>query len=120
MGQSTSLASKSLENAKHALELDKQNGNTYWQDAMKLEVDLLKDFKAFKILEKGVRDFPNKKNYTFVPLNMVFDVRFDLRRHVRIVAEATGRINPTLIFIWEWLRLKVFASFSSLRNYKNY
>ena len=69
-------------NAKHAIELNKQNGNTFWQDAMKLEVDLLKNFQTFKILAKGVRDFPNKKNYTYVPLHMVFDVKFDLRHRV--------------------------------------
>ena len=73
-------------NRKHARELDAMNGNTMWQDAEQEEIDQLMHFKTFKILGKGVRDFPNKEKYTFVPLHMVYDVKFDLRRKVRIVA----------------------------------
>ena len=73
-------------NARHARELDKANGNTLWQDAEAEEMMQLKSFKTFKILGKGIKSFPNKENYTYVPLHMVYDVKFDLRRKVRVVA----------------------------------
>ena len=70
----------------HAMAIDKKNNNTYWQDAMKVEVDQLMEFKTFQVLGKGVKSFPNMKAYTYIPMHMVFDVKFDLHRKVRIVA----------------------------------
>jgi hypothetical protein len=73
-------------NAKHAKKLDEANGNTLWQDAEREEIKQLMEFKIFKILDKGVKSFPNMEKYTYVPLHLVYDVKFDLRRKVRIVA----------------------------------
>jgi hypothetical protein len=33
---------------KHALEVDKQNGNTLWQDATKLELESMAAYDVFK------------------------------------------------------------------------
>ena len=42
-------------NYKEAIELDKQNGNTLWQDAIRREMELIKEFGTFKSLGKGAR-----------------------------------------------------------------
>jgi len=73
-------------NQKHALELDRQNGNTFWGDSMKSEISVLLEFETFRILPKGERDWPGKEKYTYVPLHFIFDVKFDLRRKCRCVA----------------------------------
>ena len=39
-----------LRDCKHAVELDRQNGNTKWQDATKLEMKQLDEYKTFKDL----------------------------------------------------------------------
>ena len=35
-------------NVKHALEIDKANGNTTWMDAMMLEINQLNNYETFK------------------------------------------------------------------------
>ena len=70
----------------HALELDRLNGNTKWRDALQLEIDQLLKFETFLIYEKGEIDL---KNYTYVPLLMVFDVKFDGRHKCRYVANGS-------------------------------
>ncbi len=37
-------------NVKEAKRLDEENGNTYWQDAMKAELDQLMEYKTFQDL----------------------------------------------------------------------
>ena len=34
-------------NVRHALRLDQENGNTFWQDAIKKEVDALRELSCF-------------------------------------------------------------------------
>eukprot|EP00957_Ditylum_brightwellii_P181572 13830723-Ditylum_brightwellii.AAC.1 len=70
-------------NVKHALELDKQNGNTMWQDAMALEVDALQEMECFEFRDPG--DIPTG-GYQRTTLHMVFDCKQDLRRKARLVA----------------------------------
>ena len=66
---------------KDALRLDKQNGNTLWQDAIKTELDQINSYNTFK--DNG-RTIP--KGYKRIPVHFVFDVKFDLRRKARLVA----------------------------------
>ena len=40
-------------NIKEAMELDKINGNTAWQDALEKEIGQLFDYNTFKVLKKG-------------------------------------------------------------------
>ena len=35
---------------KHALELDKQNGNARWYDATNMEIDQINEYQVFKIM----------------------------------------------------------------------
>ena len=69
-------------NYKEAVKLDEQNGNTFWQDAIKKEMSQIIDYKTFK--DNGRIDpahgiqVPN--NYTLIRCHLIFDVKFDLRR----------------------------------------
>eukprot|EP00957_Ditylum_brightwellii_P128100 9770462-Ditylum_brightwellii.AAC.1 len=69
---------------KHALELDKANGNTMWQDTMALEVDALKEMECFDFQDAG-----NKPagNYQHTTLHMVFDCKQDLRKRLDLWLE---------------------------------
>ena len=71
---------------KEALELDKTNGNHFWREAMDAEIQQLLFYETFQILPRGQRDFARKSEYTYIPMHMVFDVKFDLRRKARLVA----------------------------------
>ena len=66
-----------------AIKLDGKNGNTYWQDAMKKEVDALVQLDCFRFEKSGYK--PGKE-YQSTILFMVFDVKQDLRRKARLVA----------------------------------
>eukprot|EP00557_Chaetoceros_sp_GSL56_P014026 CAMPEP_0176478512 /NCGR_PEP_ID=MMETSP0200_2-20121128/1227_1 /TAXON_ID=947934 /ORGANISM="Chaetoceros sp., Strain GSL56" /LENGTH=1865 /DNA_ID=CAMNT_0017874457 /DNA_START=317 /DNA_END=5915 /DNA_ORIENTATION=+ len=69
---------------KEAYELDAANGNTYWQDAIKLEMDALENFDAFEFHPKG---YHPGSDYQSTRLRMIFDVKADtLRRKARLVA----------------------------------
>ena len=70
----------------HTLELDCLNGNTKWRNALQLEIDQLLKFETFLIYDKGEIDL---KNYTYVPLLMVFDVKFDRGHKCRYVANGS-------------------------------
>ena len=58
----------------HTIEPDGVNGNTKWQDSLQLAIDQLLKFNTFLICNKD--DF-NLKDYTYVLLLTVFDVKFD-------------------------------------------
>jgi hypothetical protein len=73
-------------NIREAIRLDKENGNTLWQDAIREEIEQLLRFKTFRILPKGVKTFENMNKYSYVPMHFVFDVKFDVRRKARCVA----------------------------------
>ena len=68
---------------KEAIEFDKENGNTLWQDAIRLELDQLCDFDTFRVVPDG-EILP--EDYKRIPYMFVFDVKFDLRRKARLVA----------------------------------
>ena len=67
---------------KEAYELDAQNGNTLWADAISNEMESVK--VAFKILDDG-ETVP--RDHQFVRCHMIFDVKMeDFRRKARFVA----------------------------------
>ena len=70
-------------NYAEAMELDKQNGNTLWLDAIDKELKQIADYKTFNDLGKGVMA---PTGYKRIRVHMVFDVKFDLRRKARLVA----------------------------------
>ena len=66
---------------KEALALDKENGNSYWEDAIKKEYDEVS--VAFKLLRDGQKPPPT---YQEITCHLIFEVKFDLRRKARYVA----------------------------------
>ena len=69
-------------NVKEAYELDKKNGNTKWQDAMKEEVNSLLTYTTFK--DEGKIKY--LEGYKRINVHFVFAVKFDLRHKARLVA----------------------------------
>ena len=67
---------------KHALELDKREGNHMWEEAMKKELDQINEYGTFRKL----LDDESLKEFKRIPYHFVFDVKFDLRRKARLVA----------------------------------
>ena len=65
------------------MRLDKENGNTLWQDAIKTELEQINKYKTFKVHGKAI---PPPKGYKRINVHFVFDVKFDLRRKARLVA----------------------------------
>ena len=70
-------------NAKHAMELDKANGNTGWRDATQLELKQINDYGVFRVVPDGQ---PMPKGYKRIPYHLVYDVKFDGRLKGRLVA----------------------------------
>jgi hypothetical protein len=66
----------------HALRLDRMNGNNLWQEAIKKEMDQLKEYKTFRLPTDG----DDLSTYQQIPYHMVFDCKFDGRRKGRLVA----------------------------------
>ena len=72
-----------LNAVREAFLLDEKNGNTYWRDAMQLEIDSLVEMHCFTFKD---RNFVPRGVYQKTTLHMVFDVKQDLRRKARLVA----------------------------------
>ena len=70
-------------NVKEAIEFDRENKNTLWQDAMKLEMGTLIDLECFEFKEKG---YDPGEGWQKTTLHIVFDVKQDFRRKARLVA----------------------------------
>ena len=68
---------------KEAIELDKQNGNTKWQDAMALELAQLQEYSTFRDLGKGSKPPPGYKR---IHVHFVFACKHDGRHKARLVA----------------------------------
>ena len=72
-----------------AIELDKANGNTLWRDALKKEMDQIKEYQTFKDMGKGTKIPPGHQR---IYVHIVWDCKFDLRRKARLVA--SGNLTP--------------------------
>ena len=70
-------------NVNHARELDGQNGDNQWKDAIDIELKQINDYQTFKVVPDGEL-IP--KGYKRIPYHIVFDVKFDGRRKARLVA----------------------------------
>ena len=72
-----------------AYEIDKENGNTLWRDAIKPEMENVS--VAFEVLEDGKRPSASHKR---VPFHMIYDIKMDFTRKARLVAEGCRTPNP--------------------------
>jgi hypothetical protein len=70
-------------NVKQSLLMYQENGNTYWHDAIKKEMDARLERGVFK--EVSDKKAILKSAYQFAPLRCIFDVEQDLRRNARLV-----------------------------------
>jgi len=66
----------------HAVRLDRQNGNTMWQDAIALEMKQLDEYDTFK--DTGQKEPPD--GYKKIRCHFVFAVKHDGRHKARLVA----------------------------------
>ena len=73
-----------------AILLDKENGNTFWQDAINKEMTNVKI--EFKFLEKDAHPPPGYKK---IQCHIIFDVKIDLTRKARFVAGGHLTDPPT-------------------------
>ena len=64
-----------------AIELDRINGNTLWQDAIRLEMK--NSLVAFKLKERGEKA---PVGYTQITCHLIFDLKLDMTRKARYVA----------------------------------
>ena len=71
------------QSVKHARELDAQNGNTLWSDAIKKEIDSLLWLGCFDF---HAPDFKPSLEYQFTKLTMIFEVKQDGQCKARLVA----------------------------------
>ena len=76
---------------KHALKLDRLNGNALWRDAINKELEQLSDYKTFILPADPNFDW---SSYKPRPYHIVFDVKFDLRRKARLVAGGNFTDTP--------------------------
>ena len=74
---------------REAYQLDKENGNTYWADAIDLEMK--ENRVAFDILDDDRRVEPGR---IYLECYMIFEVKMDFRRKARFVAN--GAKTPDL------------------------
>ena len=73
-----------------AMRLDKENGNTHWQDAMDLELTQIHEYKVFK--DTGKAKFHNGKvvtpdGFQKIRVHFVYAVKHDSRFKARLVAD---------------------------------
>ena len=77
-------------NYKRAMEFDKQNKCTLWNNATKLEMDHMNGYTVFKDMGKGYK--MDDSIWTKIRVHLVYDVKHDLRHRARLVAG--GHLTP--------------------------
>ena len=75
-----------------AIAIDKENGNTRWQDAMALEMSQLQEYQTFTSLGKNAKP---PDGYKRIRVHFVFAVKHDGRHKARLVAD--GHLTDTPI-----------------------
>ena len=75
---------------KNAIELDKKNGNSLCQDAIKTELKQLTDYQTCIVLDSGEDILTASQK---IPYHMVFDVEYDLSHKTRLFAGDNWTVN---------------------------
>ena len=91
-------------NYEQALQYDKENGNTKWADATKLELTQIDDYDTFD--DKGLTYRPGQE-YKKIRVHLIFAVKHDGRHKARLVAG--GHLTETPVD-------SVYSSVVSLRG----
>jgi hypothetical protein len=72
------------QNHAQAMVIDEQNGNHFWREAEETELKQIDEYSTFTDL--GLRGIP-PQGYKKIRVHMVYDVKHDLRRKARLVAD---------------------------------
>ena len=84
-------------NYMEAMQFDKENKNSKWYDAIKLEIESMHACKVFKKWDKAIFDKHKKvmnqpKGYHKIKVHLVFAVKFHGRYKARLVVD--GHLTP--------------------------
>ena len=78
-------------NYEEAVKWDKSNGNTKWQDAVKLELQQIDEYNTFedkgKAIYKGNDILNVPTGYKKIRVHIIYDVKHDRRHKARLVAD---------------------------------
>ena len=79
-------------NYMEAMQFDSENNNSKWYDALKLEMDSMREYKVFKKWDKAILDRHKKvmnspKGYHRIKVHLVFAVKFDGSHKARLVED---------------------------------
>ena len=77
-------------NIKHAMELDQQNGDIQWQEAIELELKQINEYRTFCSL----LPMDSLEDYQQIPYHFVFDVKFDGHCKARLVTNGSKMEQP--------------------------
>ena len=83
---------------KHALELDKRNGNSRWYNATKMEFNQINEYQVF--IDHGIAKYDPKskrvmnvpQGYQKIQVHLVFECKHDGHHKARLVAG--GHLAP--------------------------
>jgi hypothetical protein len=81
-------------NHQQAMQLDRENGNTDWQESEALEISQLHGYNTFEDLGHKSKVRP-PEGYKKITLHLVYDVKHDGRKKSRIVAGGHLTETPT-------------------------
>ena len=83
-----------------AIQLDSENKNSKWYDAIKLGMESMLEYKVFSTWDKAILDKHKKvmnppKGYHRIRVHRMFSVKFDGRHKARLVED--GHLTPERI-----------------------
>ena len=76
---------------KHALWLDKKNGNNLWREAIEKELGQINDYNTFRAPAEG----EDLMEYQQIPYHIAFDIKFDGCHKAHLVAGGHKIAPPT-------------------------
>ena len=81
------------------MQFDAENKNSEWCDAIKLEMELMREYKVIKMWDKAILDKHKKilnppNGYHRIKVHLVFAVKFDGRHKARLVADGHLTAEP--------------------------
>ena len=99
-------------NYMEAMQFDKENKNSKWYDAIKLEMESMQEYRVFEKWDKGILEKHEKvmnppKGDHKIKVHLVLAVKIDHRHIARLVAD--GHLTPEPIE-------NIYSAVVSLRN----
>ena len=91
---------------RHAMELDRANGNNLWKEAEDREFNQIDEYETF--IDLGIGNYPGK-DFKRIKVHLVYDCKPSLKRKARLVAN--GNLTETPID-------SIYSSVVSLRGLK--